>query len=1075
MKKIYHAKGYTLLAAGKSGIHVKLLTILLFSIASSLQANNTNSPPELPQTGRKTITGTVLDDRGEAIIGANVVEKGTANGMITDVNGNFSLPVGDGAVLQISYIGYVAQEITVGNRNNFLVTMREDSQALSEVVVVGYGTMRKQDLTGSISHVNAEKLAFQRPATVQDIIRNTAPGLIVGPSSSDAKESPSFLIRGTRTLKGEAAARPLVVLNGVPFNGELSEINPVDIESIDVLKDASSAAIYGAKSANGVIIISTRKGRGDKPTVKFDGSVGFATMGANREYYKPKEYLQYRSDYATSSNGFEKQGYYSKPTPENLQKYGLTEEQWRTYDAIGQGSDNMEDVWLQRIGLGDVERKNYFAGETYDWYGAVWQTGLRQNYNVSLSGQTDRVNYYWSLGYQDNEGNQRGDRFVNYRTNLRLDAKATDFLEVGANLLLQTRDEGFQRVDWSGMCYNSPYSTPYYEDGTLNPWPMGQGHQAPGTNSEYSLSMSTKSAGTQTVTTNLYGKLKLPFNISYQFNFAPRYSWQHDRNWSSSESVFDTTHGSADRFSARSIVWTLDNIIKWNYTFADKHLFDVTLLQSAEQYQYWSERMNSSQFSPTDILQWHYVQAANEKSISSNDEKYTGDAMMGRLFYSYDNRYMITASVRRDGYSAFGRSNPHATFPSLALAWNFTNEKFFNRVPMSNGKLRLSWGKNGNREVGIYQALSQLTTSGISKYTYATQTGSLYELSTLQIARMSNNDLRWESTASWNAGLDFGFLDNRLNGSAEWYYMPTTDLLMDRSLPNVTGYSSVVTNLGRVTNSGFEFSLNSINIEKENVMWATTFGMSHNRNRIEHLYYTYEDIVDANGNVVGSKEVDDVHKGWFIGRDMSTIWANKFIGVWQVGEEEEAARYGQKPGDARANDLNGDYRISQDDKEFCGVRDPKVRLSLSNEFVLFRNWDFSFNLYSYLGHKSTSTDYLNFFDFKGDYRNSPVRDYWTAENKSNSFARLKSTLPANVEPQKIIRRDFIRLENISVGYKVPKRIANTLHTQDIRLYGTIRNVAILAFSKDWSKANYWDVETGGSMPRTYTIGASVTF
>ncbi len=1074
MRKLYQVKGCNLLIAKKVCLHVRQITILLFVFTLCLQAKTTGELPALNQTNKKTITGTVLDEQGETVIGANIVEKGTVNGVITDVDGYFSLSVAEGAVLQVSYIGYVTQEITVGNRNNIIITMSEDTQTLGEVVVVGYGTMRKKDLTGSISHVDADKLTYQRPTTVQDIIRNTAPGLIVGPSSSDAKESPGFLIRGNRSLTANNG--PMIVLNGVPFSGDLSEINPADIESVDVLKDASSAAIYGAKSANGVVIISTKKGRGDKPTVKFDGSVGFATMGANREYYDPKDYLQYRSDYATSSNGFEKQGYYNKPTAENLKKYNMTEEQWRNYDAIGQGSTNTEDVWLQRIGLGDVERRNYFAGNTYDWYDAVWQTGVRQNYNVSLSGQTPNVNYYWSLGYQDNKGNQTGDRFVNYRTNLRLDAKVTSFLEVGANLLLQTRDEGFQKVDWEGMCSNSPYSTPYYEDGTLNPWPMGEGHQVPGVNSFYNLSMTDKSAGAQTVTGNFYAKVKLPFNISYQFNFAPRYGWTQNRYWTSAASVFDTTHGSASRETAQSVTWTLDNIIKWNYTFADKHQFDVTLLQSAEQYQYWSEKMSGSQFSPSDILQWHYMQAAGVKSMSSNDEKYTGDALMARLFYSYDNRYMLTASVRRDGYSAFGRSNPRATFPTLALAWNFTNEKFFAWEPMSTGKLRLSWGKNGNRAVGIYQALSQLNTgSGISKYSYATQAGTLYELSTLQIARMSNTDLKWESTASWNAGLDFGFFNNRLSGSMEWYYMPTTDLLMDRTLPNITGYSAVVSNLGEVTNSGFEILLNSINIEQENFNWSTTFSLSHNRNRIKHLYYTYEDVLDASGKVIGSKEVDDINRGWFVGRDMSTIWATKFIGVWQENEAEEAAKYGQKPGDARAFDVNKDYRISQDDNVFMGVRDPKVRLSLTNNFVLYKNWDVSFNLYSYLGHKKTTTDYLNYFGHKEDYLNSPIRNYWTAENKSNSFARLKSTRPSNVEPQKVISGDFIRLENISIGYNVPKKVTRVLGAQEIHLYGTIRNVAIWAFSKDWSKANYWDIETGGSMPRTYTLGASVTF
>lgn len=1046
---------------------------LEYNIVSSKSIVISDKPKD---TGiaRKKISGVIKDDNGNPIVGATIMENGTNNGAISDMDGNFSFDIENNGILQISYIGYVEQTLSAANKTFFNIILKEDSRLLDEVVVIGYGSMKKKDLTGAISHVEAERLTLERPTTVQDILRSSAPGLIVQPSSSDAKETPTFLIRGQRSLNGGTA--PLVVLNGVPFNGDLSEINPVDIESVDILKDASSAAIYGAKSANGVVIITTKKGKGEKPTVRFDGSMGFATMGVSRKYYEQDEYLDYRSDYATSSNGFQNKGYYSKPTADNLQKYNLTEEQWRNYDAIGQGSKNMEDVWLQRIGFGDVERRNYFSANPYDWYDAAWQTGLRQNYNVSLSGQTARVNYYWSLGYQDNEGNQQGDRFKNYRTNLRIDAKATDFLEVGANLILQNRDEGYQKIDWEGMCKNSPYSNPYYEDGSLNPWPMGEGHQAPGTNSFYNLSMSSKSAGTQTVNSNFYAKLTLPFNISYQFTFAPRYSWSQNRDWTSSESVFDTTHGSASRESIRSIVWTLDNIIKWNYTFAEKHLIDVTLLQSAEKYESWSEKMTGKQFSPTDILEWHNMQSANEKTLSSNDEKYTGDALMARLFYSFDNRYMFTASVRRDGFSAFGRSNPRATFPSLALAWNFSNEKFFDWEPMSNGKIRISWGKNGNRDIGIYQALSQLTTgSGISKYSYATSSGTLYELSTLQISRMANNGLKWESTASWNVGLDYGFLNNRINGSIEWYYMPTTDLLMDRTLPNISGYQSVVTNLGKVVNSGLEISINSVNIENKNFSWNTTFNLSHNKNRIKHLYYTYEDVLDENGKVIGSKEVDDITKRWFIDKPMRTIWDIEMIGIWQENEAEEAAKYGQKPGDAKARDVNKDYRISQDDNVFLGQEDPKVRLSLRNEFVLFKNWDVSFNLYSYLGHKAATTDYLNYFDFTGDYLNSPVRKYWTPENQSNSYARLKSTRPSNVDPKKIISRDFIRLENISIGYKIPKKITSLLHAQDIRVYGTIRNVAIWAFSKEWSKSNYWDVETTGSMPRTYTLGASITF
>lgn len=1017
----------------------------------------------------KKVAGSVKDESGEPVIGASIKEKGSTNGAISDQDGAFSLEIADKGIIQISFIGYKDQELSASNKSFIQIVLQEDTEMLDEVVVIGYGSMKKKDLTGSISHVDANKISKEKPANIQDLLRSAAPGLNIGISNS-AKGGGDFIIRGERSLK--ASNSPLFVLNGVIFQGDLSEINPMDIESIDVLKDASSAAIYGAKSANGVIIITTKKGISEKPTIRFDASVGFVTMGANRYVHNPNEYLDYRSDYATSSNGFEKKGYYSKPTAENLKKYNLTEEQWRNYDAMGQGSTNMEDVWLQRIGLGELERSNYFAGNTYDWYDASFQTGMNQDYNVSLSGKTSKINYYWSLGYLDSKGLVVGDDFQNYRTNLRLDAQVTDFLEAGVNLNLQSRDESGVSVDWRKQIENSPYSTPYNEDGSLNPWPMGERSQAQGVNSLYNNSMYSKKAGTQTVTSNFYLKVKLPFNISYQFNYAPRFSWKQTRDWTSSQSVFDKDNGSAARTSTQSIIWTLDNMIKWNYVFAQKHSFDLTLLQSAEKSEVWSETMTGSNFTPSDVLEWHNMKSAGNKTLNSNDTKHTGDALMARMFYSYDNKYMLTASVRRDGFSAFGKSNPRATFPALALAWNFTNENFFHWEPMSSGKLRLSWGKNGNREIGIYQALSQLYGGSAGKYSYVTQSGTLYEVASLQIERMANHGLKWESTSSWNVGFDFGFLKNRINGSIEWYYMPTTDLLVDRSLPDFTGYTNILSNLGEVVNEGLEISLNTQNITHKNFSWSTGFTFSHNKNRIKHLYYRYEDILDEGGNLVGQKEVDDVNRGWFVGKDIHTIWDYELVGIWQSDEAAEAAKYGQKPGDAKARDINSDYRIGQEDKVFLGQENPKFRWSMRNDFTLYENWDISFNLYSHMGHKKTTTEYLNYFDFVGDYSNRYKRDYWTPDNHSNKYARLKSTLPSNIQPKKVMDRGFIRLENISVSYRLPKRICHSLQASDIRVYGTIRNVAVWNFEKEW---DYWDIETLGLLPRTFTLGASITF
>lgn len=577
-----------------------------------------------------TIKGQVVDTKGEPIIGASVIEKGsTSNGIITDMDGNFSLGVKKGATITISYIGYKTKNIRVIT-NQLHIVLEEDNKMLDEVVVIGYGTMKKKDLTGAITHVEADKYMKENPISMMDMLRSAVPGLNIPASNSAAGTNSGIQIRGQRSLGADN--QPLIVLNGVIFQGDLSEINPSDIESVDVLKDASSAAIYGAKSANGVVIISTKKGTSEKPTVKLDVSAGFATMGINRKVYDTSDYLQYRSDYASSLNGagadYSNWGYYQQPTAENLAKYGLTLEQWRAYDALGQGSDSDTDIWLKRINLGSKEIDNYHAGNNYDWYDASFQTGLRQNYNVSLSGRTERVNYYFSLGALDSEGIVVGDKFRNYRSNLNLEGKVNSFLEAGLNLNFQNRVYGFASVDWGGQLRNSPFSIPTLEDGTWDPYPMGQNNHATGTNSFYNISMQSQDKSVHTLTASVYAKIKLPFNISYQFTYSPRYSWQQERTWNSSERVGNTDNGSVWRYNANSLDWTIDNMLKWNYTFNNLHQVDLTLLQSAECYKTWSNGVTGTQFNPLDILQWHYINAASIFKASSNDTQATGDALM---------------------------------------------------------------------------------------------------------------------------------------------------------------------------------------------------------------------------------------------------------------------------------------------------------------------------------------------------------------------------------------------------------------------------------------------------------------
>ncbi|HEY0609372.1 MAG TPA: TonB-dependent receptor plug domain-containing protein, partial [Chitinophaga sp.] len=594
------------------------------------------------------------------------------------------------------------------------------------------------------------RLEKESPRSVQDLLRSGIPGLYVEQNTS-AKGGGDMLVRGQRSLKANNA--PLIVLDGVIFFGELSEINPQDIEHFDVLKDASAAAIYGAKSANGVVIITTKKGSTDKPTIRFDANTGVAAMGKKREVYDAQGYLNYRSDLFNSTTRWANPAMYSKPTEENLVKYGITMNDWLAYDAL---TGDPDDIWLRRIGLFDKERQNYFKGKTYDWFDGSFQHGLQQDYNVSFSGRNkDALNYYVSMGYLNNKGIIVGDQYRAYRANIKLDGKVNKWMHTGVNINFQDRSDGNLAVDWDGQIINnSPYALPFDENGQLDPQPMGASVNQ-GTNTAYHNQYKQLEKGFTVLNTTLYQTIKLPFNITYQLNFSPRMQWFYNRYHESSQNPFWSDNGKVVRETEKKFDWQIDNIITWDYTFAKKHSVKVTLLQNAEEHKGWKESITARDFSPTDALGFHNLGAANplKTTISSSDFRSTGDALMGRLFYSYDNRYMLTASIRRDGYSAFGASNPRATFPALAFAWNFANERFFHWEPMSSGKLRLSWGMNGNRSIDIYQALSNLTT-GSGRYPYVQSDGTVYELSQLYVDRMANYNLKWEATSSWNIGLD---------------------------------------------------------------------------------------------------------------------------------------------------------------------------------------------------------------------------------------------------------------------------------------------------------------------------------
>ena len=1047
------------------------------------------------QNSTINVRGVVTDGSGEPIIGASVVQKGnTSRGTITDLDGAFTLQgVPATGTLVITYIGYKTVELPLRGKTQVSVKLEEDTKTLEEVVVVGYGSMRKKDLTGSVVQINPTKIADQNPGTVQDLLRGT-PGLQIGYSSS-AKSEPSIQLRGQNSLYTEGSHNaPLIILDGMAFGGELSEINPDDIAQIDVLKDASSAAVYGAKAASGVLIITTKKGKEGKPVINIGMNVGANTKAAYRDVFSPSEYMTYREDwFKATTYGYDEDGnwgYYSKSSGvpagyydhyNNLSKYGTTSDQWSTSGAKTlQNGESLESLYARRMGLdadAALVMQNYLAGKTYDWNKAVFRTGLNQDYNASISGATDKVNYYLSFGYLNNEGAIQGDDYQAFRSNMKINAKVTNWLEIGANVNFQDRSDESSAVPlgsnyWdSNQLRQSPYSLRWDDEGNELQYPTSGNPTNGGYNYHFEDQYNELEKGYTVLNTIFNAKLTLPLGITYQFNIAPRYQWFYDRYFMSSELPNSTpAERGVNRNTSKNFDWNLNNTLTWDQTF-DKHHFTVTLVQEAEEKRYWYDEIHARNITPSDALGFHYVSGADKEQSSfyTNDTHSQAAAYLGRLFYGYNDRYMFTGTVRRDGFSAFGSNNPWATFWSVGGSWVFSEESFIKQPWLDYGKLRVSYGTNGNRSLkDTYLALSNLSNGGVMGY--YNSDGSAAVIQALEISRLGNPNLEWEKTTAYNVGLDFSVLDSRFTGSVEWYYKKTHDMIMNQRLPNFTGFSSITTNLGEVTNSGFELTLNSRNMEIKNFTWNTSFGFSYNKNRINHLYYEY----DENG-----KEINDTSNKWYIGKPVGEIWDFEVDGIWQLNEAAEAAKVNQKPGDPKVvNHYSDDDKedgtpvYNDKDKVYQGTTAPPIYWNLRNDFTFLKDFTFSFSMYSYMGHKSQAGYYLN-GDNSGSMftqtSNTYKKEYWTPENPTNDYARLNAVGPSGATGvQKVYNRNFVRLDNITLGYTLPVKFTRKYQIEKIRLTAGINNVCTF---DSW---DYGDPETGGYSNRQFQFGINVT-
>ncbi|MCX2452245.1 TonB-dependent receptor [Pedobacter sp. PLR] len=1009
------------------------------------------------------VKGKVTDEQGKPIPGVTVMVKGKDKGAITDANGIFSINVASDDVLVISNISFQTQEIRVNDKKEFNIVLKESQQNLGEVVVVGYGTQKRTDLTGAVSSINSSQIENKAVSNPLELLRGTVAGFNTNMNTT-AKGGGSMEIRGKKSLK--ASNDPLIVVDGVIYNGALDDINPNDIETIDLLKDGSAAAVYGSRAASGVMAITTKKGKTGKPVINFDMKVGLTQVLHKQDVFNKDEYLLAHGEAQRSLNGYTRPQYYYQD-PRDLPA-GVDLTTW----LGGQAGDPV-NIWLtDRLKLQEIERQNYLAGNSINWMDKVFQTGLRQEYNGSVSGKSDMFSYYWSLGSTNNEGIVVGDKYKTIRSRLNLSADITKFLQIGMNTQFANRDDTTNPADWDNVVGLSPYGSYNNPDGTIKWFPHDDNlSMNPFINSAADL-LNTN----QNIVANLFANVKLPFGIKYQLSFNNRMAWSKNYIFYGKDTYNGrplpssipgiNLSGSASRNDGSTSSWQIDNILTWGKTFAGVHRLDLTGLINAEKNRGWSGTTATSQFSPSDALGYHDLGVgAQIKLTTTNSDSYsTGDAMMLRANYAYDNKYLLTASIRRDGFSAFGTKNPRAVFPALAAAWRISNEGFMNKVDwISDLKLRLSYGINGNRSIPIYGALASVSDSKII----------IDGVTAIAITNnsLANEDLRWERTTAYNTGLDFGIFNNRIEGTIEAYYMSTKDLLLDRSLPSITGYRSVLSNLGEVTNRGFELTLTSKNIEAKNIKWSSQIVLSANRNEIKHLYGNMVDVKDANGVVTGRKEADDDANGWYIGHAIDQIYGYKVTGVWQENEKDDAAKYGRKPGDVKIQDItnvNGVTAITDIDRVFQGYRDPRFKIGLRNDFTIYDNFMVSFFLRADLGHYSSNSNYLHpQTGYYYDRLNSYKYDYWTPENPINDAARLNSGY--NPAPTMWRRSSFVRLQDLTLAYKFPGKLTSKLHVQNARVFLNVNNVYTVS---DW---DFWDPETKGPTPRIATLGVNFSF
>ncbi|MEM9329196.1 MAG: TonB-dependent receptor, partial [Bacteroidota bacterium] len=983
------------------------------------------------------VTGTVYDTNGDIMLGTTVIEKGTNNGTVTNEYGQYTLSVGGDATLVFSFIGMETQEVAVNNRTKVDVTMEFDLETLEELVVVGYGTQKKRDVTAAIGGVSAAEIAELPVSNATQALQGRVAGLDIAPTGGRPGQEPRIIVRGRRSI--EASNDPLFVVDGIPLTGSIFDFNQQNIESIEVLKDAAATAIYGSRGANGVILITTKKGQTGAPQISYNG------------YYGPTSIL----NEVDMMNGAE----FADLKRESRRRRADGSFGWD--GSIPPDSEVFEDP-AEFASLAQNPTRST------DYQDLIFQTGSRMDHQLSIMGGTENTQYSAQAGYFNEEGIIEGIDFQRFTLNLSVDQKVGERFRFGASTMLSRSIQNWgSRSTLSEALANNPLGVPFDDEGNLLFLPIADGIRTNPLNELVDGALIDERTYNR-IFASIYAELELLEGLKYRVNFGPDIRIGPNMLPSNSDNhvgrIFQASETNARRGAPpRGIIgngeefsYTLENIVTYNKNFGGDHDFGLTLLQSIQGF-----REEGSQFRadgiPVETMEvFNFGAAESITQFGSELREWSLASFMGRVNYTFRGKYILQATLRADGSSRLAEGNKWGYFPGVSAGWRLSDEAFLQGINVIDElKLRASYGEVGNTGINPYDTRGALSRS---TYVFGDEPAFGFALNDIP-----NDELGWERTSTLDIGLDFGLFNSRLTGSIDFYQSTTTDLLLRRQIPWTSGYQQVLTNVGKTRNTGIEITLSSVNIDQTSgLRWTTDMNFTSNNEQILELF---------NG------AVDDVGNEWFIGEPLNVFFDYEKVGIWQIDEVDEARDFDNSlPGFIKVADLNDNGVSDPEDRKVLGTDVPDWQMGLTNRFE-YKGIDFSFFMYFRIGQMLRSRFHDSNNSLFARYNNLDV-NYWTPDNPTNEFPRpnLNQERPEYVSTLRYFDGSFMKMRNITLGYTLPSAWAEAAKIGSARIYAMADQPFFIASYESFDPETDDDVASN-QLPssRAFLFGLQLSF